>query len=91
MANWVKTISNRWLTLIYERLRQNLLDSSEYLHMGETSIQVNKEKDKAPSSKSNMWVMCTGENEKRQDVIFKYSRTRKTESSTYMIDSFDGN
>lgn len=90
MANWVNTVSDRWLKPIYERLHQNLLDSSEYLHMDETVIQVNKEKDKAPSSKSYMWVMCTGEYEKRQGVIFKYSRTRKTENAINMIDGFNG-
>ena len=90
MINWVNTVSERWLTPIYDRMRLNLIDSSEYLHIDETSIQVNKEKDKAPSSKSYMWVMCTGEYEKRQGVIFKYSRTRKTENATEMIDDFNG-
>lgn len=90
MINWVNTVSDRWLTPIYERLRQNLLNSSEYLHMDETTIQVNKEKDKAPSSKSYMWVMCTGEYEKKQGVIFKYSRTRKTENAEDMLGNYTG-
>ena len=90
MANWVNTVSDRWLKPIYERLRQNLLDSSEYSHMDETTIQVNKEKDKAPSSKSYMWVMCTGEYEKRQGVIFKYSRTRKSDNAIEMLDDYTG-
>lgn len=90
MINWVNTVSERWLTPIYDRMRLNLINSSEYLHIDETSIQVNKEKDKAPSSKSYMWVMCTGEYEKKQGVIFKYSRTRKTENVTDMINDFNG-
>jgi len=90
MANWVNTVSERWLKPIYERLHQNLLGSSEYLHMDETTIQVNKEIDRTPSSKSYMWVMCTGEYEKKQGVIFKYSRTRKTENAKEMISGYKG-
>lgn len=90
MANWVNTVSERWLSPIYERLRQNLLDSSKYLHMDETTIQVNKEKDKAPSSNSYMWVMCTGEHEKKQGVVFKYSRTRKSDNAIEILDGYKG-
>lgn len=35
-------------------------------------------------------LMCTGEYEKRQGVIFKYSRTRKTENAIDMINDFNG-
>jgi len=90
MANWVNTVSERWLRPIYGRLRQNLLDFSEYIHMDETRMQVNKEKDKAPSSKSYMWVMCTGEYEKKQGVVFKYSRTRKSDNAKEMLDDYAG-
>ncbi|MEH6347721.1 MAG: transposase [Bermanella sp.] len=50
----------RITTALYNLLNNQLL-TSEYNHMDETPVQVLKEPDKSPESKSYMWVRKTGD------------------------------
>ena len=45
----------------------------------ETTIQVNKEHGRSPTSNSYMWILRSGELEKTKGVIFKYSPSRSGE------------
>ena len=53
MANWIIRCSQDWLTPVVEILKQELL-KRDIIHCDETTVQVLKEKGKAPQTKSYM-------------------------------------
>ena len=57
MGRWMIEVGEKLKTL-KELLREELLFSSSYIHCDETVVQVLKEKDKPPESKSYMWVQA---------------------------------
>ena len=59
MANWTIRCAEDWLVSVWEAMRKELLQR-EVLHADETTVQVLKEKGKAPTTKSYMWLYCTG-------------------------------
>jgi transposase len=58
MANWMLAGAD-WLTWVYERMRQLLLDR-DILHADETTVQVLKEPGRAPQAQSYMWLYHSG-------------------------------
>ena len=56
----------------------------------ETTIQVNKEHGRSPTSNSYMWVLSSGELEKTKGVIFKYSPSRSGEMAKEFLKGFKG-
>lgn len=89
MANWVVRISGEWLKPICERIHQQLV-TSEALHCDETRIQCNEEAGKKPGSDSFMWVMCTGQEEPKQGVEFRYARSRGGHHARNLMKGFHG-
>lgn len=89
MANWVIRICEEWLAPICERIHRQLL-RSEVLHCDETRIQCNKEEGKKPSSQSFMWVMCSGQEEKHQGAVFRYTRSRGGHHAQKLMSGFSG-
>jgi len=87
MANWVIRCSEEWLKPIYDRIHEQLL-KSHVLHCDETTIQCNKEKGKKASSKSYMWVLCSGVSEEHQATLFYYSRSRGSEHAKYLLNGY---
>ena len=69
---------------------KKLKEENEVLHGDETTMQCNKEKDKKASSKSYMWVIASGEEEKTKGVIFKYSRSRSGEIAQKLLKEYKG-
>ena len=51
MANWTIRCAEDWLVPVWEAMRKELLQR-EVLHADETTVQVLKEKGKAPTTKS---------------------------------------
>ena len=89
-ANWCIKLSDYYLEPIYELMLKKLKEENEVLHGDETTMQCNKEKDKKASSKSYMWVIASGEEEKTKGVIFKYSRSRSGEIAQKLLKEYKG-
>lgn len=71
-------------------MKQDLLNSNTLIHMDETSLQCNKEPGKKASSKSYMWVMCSGADETKQGTIFTYSSSRASEVAKDILKEYKG-
>ncbi len=89
MANWTISCSEDWLTPIYNRIHEMLLNC-EVLHMDETRIQCNKEEGKKASSDSFMWVIRSAACEDIQGAFFYYSRTRSGDIAKQLLFGFHG-
>lgn len=90
MSYWIIRCSQMWLTPIYDRIHQNLLNCKS-LHMDETRIQCNKEPGKKASSHSYMWVIRSGSHESIKATYFYYSRTRKGEVAAELLKGYKNN
>lgn len=87
LSNWMIK-GSEWLELIYDRLKQNLLEQ-EVLHADETTLQVLKEPGRAAESQSYMWLYrtgCTGP----PIVLFEYQPTRSGEHPRKFLEGFKG-
>ncbi|WP_344799381.1 IS66 family transposase, partial [Litoribacillus peritrichatus] len=73
-ARWMIQCS-QLLQPLYNLMNDRLM-SSGYIHMDETTVQVLKEPDKPPESKSYMWVRRTGGPDKPV-ILFDYAPSRK--------------
>ncbi len=76
MANWIINCADRYLSLLYKRMKEEFL-KSHYIHCDETRIQVIDEPDQKGSTQNWMWVYLTDSySEAPQMVLFDYERTR---------------
>ena len=76
MANWIISCADRYLKLLYDRMKEEFL-KSRYIHCDETRLQVIDEPDQKGSSQNWMWVYLTDRySEAPQMVLFDYERTR---------------
>lgn len=89
MANWVIKASNDWLSVIYDKLKVELL-KREILHMDETVVQVLKEENKTPQSKSYMWVGRTSGDTDKHIIIFEYQPDRVHHRASDFLTGFSG-
>lgn len=89
MANWVIRCSQEWLEPVYWRILE-LLTGCGVLHMDETRIQCNKEKDKKAHSQSFMWVIRSAASEDIQATFFYYDRGRNGEVAAELLKGFHG-
>jgi transposase len=76
MAKWIITSSQKYLVHMYEFLHRKLCER-QFLMADETPIQVLKEPERRPQSKSYVWVFRTGEDQGIPIVLFHYTPTRK--------------
>ncbi len=88
MANWCIKLSQYYLEPIYELMLNKLKEESELLHCDETIMQCNKEPGRKASSNSYMWVLTSGELEKKKGVIFKYSQSRSAETAQKFLEGY---
>lgn len=89
MANWVIRCSEEWLTPVYNRIHDKLIEC-QVLHMDETRIQCNKEEGKKASSDSFMWVIRSAACEELRATFFHYSRTRSGDIARQLLENFTG-
>jgi len=89
LASWVIKNSDEFFTPFYEYLRRKLLQR-EFLMADETPVQVLKEPDKRPESKSYMWLFRTGEDGGVPIILYKYSETRAGETAYNFLEGFTG-
>lgn len=89
MANWVIRCSQEWLEPLYWRIHERLVQCG-VLHMDETRIQCNKEKDRKASSESFIWVIRSAACEEVQGAFFYYTQTRNGDTAKNLLQDFYG-
>jgi len=87
LARWVIGCAGV-LQPLHNLMRDILLDGS-LIHMDETVVQVLKEKDKAPTSNSYMWVQTGGPPDKPV-VLYDYDPSRSASVPTALLEGFAG-
>ena len=87
LARWVIG-GGKLLQPLQNLMRDTLLDGA-LIHMDETVVQVLKEKDKAATSNSYMWVQSGGPPDKPA-VLFDYDPSRSAEVPTRLLEGFQG-
>jgi len=87
MSNWTLAASSKCEPLI-EYMRKYII-RGKLINMDETTLQVLNEKDRSAQTKSYMWVMTGGENNKKV-VLFNYAPTRKQEKPVELLEGFNG-
>ena len=89
MANWVIRCSERYLSLVYDRLQKHLC-AQKIIQADETTCQVTK--DVRPSdAKSYMFVYRTSEHCKEKPVIlYQYGKTRSKSNIQKFLTGFSG-
>lgn len=89
MANWIIKCSTHWLEPIYNILKEKIL-TQDILHADETVVQVLKEKNKKPQSKSYMWLYRTGGTTEEHIVLYEYKPDRTKERPITFLKDFKG-
>ena len=90
MANWIITCSQNYLVYMYEFLHKKLLERM-LLMVDETPIQVLKETERRPQSKSYVWVFRTGEDRGVPIILFNHAPTRKgANAANFLKDAPEG-
>lgn len=88
MANWIINVHDRWLSLLYARMKDKLLEG-DIIHCDETPIQVLKEPGRKAKQKSYVWLFrspaCTVAN-----CIYEYHPTRSGSVPTRFFDGWSG-
>ena len=87
LARWVIGCAGV-LQPLHNLMRDELLDAS-LIHMDETVVQVLKEKDKAPTSNSYMWVQTGGPPDKPV-VLFDYDVSRSGSVPAALLEGYQG-
>lgn len=89
MANWVIKTSERYLSLVYDRMREELM-KSPVIHADETPVMVTKD-GREGMHKNYMWVYRSGQMCKaRQAVLYDYQKTRKADAPDEFLKGFGG-
>lgn len=88
MANWLILVSMRWLSIIFERMHQLLLQH-DIIHADETGVQVLHEPGRTANSESYMWLYRTGR-DGPPIVLFEYQTTRARKHPQKFLQGFKG-
>ncbi len=89
MANWTIKCAERYFSLLYDRLQNELL-SHDLLQADETPVLVSKD-GRPAGSKSYMWVYRTGKMHKASPIIlYDYQRTRNSSHPKEFLKGFGG-
>ena len=91
MANWIINCADRYLKLLYARMKEEFL-KSRYIHCDETRLQVIDEPEQCGSTQNWTWVYLTDRySEAPQMVLFDYERTRAGyHPKTFLGEQFEG-
>ena len=89
MANWVITLSERYLSLVYDRLKAEIV-KTPVIHADETPVMVTKD-GREGMHKNYMWVYRTGTMCKAKPaIVYEYQRTRKADAPQEFLKDFAG-
>lgn len=90
MANWNIKISEYYFSYLYNLMHKKMKEENELMNCDETTMQCNKEEGRKASSNSYMWVVRSGELEKRKGIIFKYSPSRSEKTAQEFLKGYKG-
>ena len=89
MASWTIRCTERYLSLMYDRLHQKLYDH-HVIQADETPCLVNKD-GRPAGSKSYMWVYRTGSMTRGgQIILYQYQKTRNASHPREFLKEFNG-
>lgn len=88
MSNWMINVSERWLSLLYEHMKKELLKLN-IIHCDETTLQVLKEPGREPQSKSYMWLYRSGRYGP-PIVLYEYKPSRAGACPKKFLEGFIG-
>ena len=88
MAGWIIKCTERYLSLLYDRMKVELLGHS-VVHADETPLLVSKD-GRSAGSKSYMWVYRSNVLDDRPIVVYEYQKTRKTDHPKEFLKGFEG-
>ncbi len=88
LANWMLHGSNDWLSIIYNRMHEHLIQEN-ILHADETSVQVLHEEDRKATCKSYMWLFMTGHTSPKI-ILYDYQTTRASKHPRGFLKGFKG-
>lgn len=90
MANWVITCSERYLSLLYDRLHKELVNTNSVLQADETTVIVNKD-GKDTGKKSQIWLYRSGEyNTEKPIILYDYCGGRSADNPLVFLKGFKG-
>ena len=89
MANWIVMASERYFSLVTDRLKEELLGRHSVVHCDETPMLVTKDGRKA-GSKSYMWVYRSNVLDPDPVVLFDYHKTRHHKHPQEFLGDFTG-
>jgi len=89
MSNWLLKATEDWLEPIYNGLKE-MLCSRSVIHADETTLQVLREPDKTPQSKSYMWLYRSGGDAVHPIVLYEYQPDRKAKRPAEFLKDFKG-
>ena len=85
MAGWTITVYQLYLGYLVQYIHRELV-KRKFLMMDETPIQVLKEPDKRPQSKSYVWLLRSGEDGLPPLLLYRYSPSRNRDNAVGMLD-----
>ena len=89
MANWVMVTAERYISLLYDRLKEEIM-KSHVIHADETPVVVTKD-GREGIHKSYMWVYRSGSMCKANPaVLYEYQKTRKADAPGEFLKGFKG-
>lgn len=88
MANWIITCAQTYLKPVYDYFHRELL-KRHFLMADETPIQVLKEPDRRPQSKSYVWLIRSGEDRLPPIILYHYTETRAGRNAADFLDGID--
>jgi len=87
LSNWVLKCADL-LSKIVDAMKIKIV-ASDYARADETTVQVLKEENRDPSTKSYMWIFMTGL-KTNNHIVFEYHPTRGGEAATNFFSGFQG-
>lgn len=87
MAAWTILVFQLYFQWVVQFFHRELL-KRQFLMMDETPVQVLKEPDKRPQSKSYVWLLRSGENGLPPLLLYRYSLTRNGDNAVEMRSFF---
>lgn len=89
LANWIIYCADQYLKPMYEYFHRQLL-KRQFLMADETTVQVLKEPERSPKSKSYMWLYRTGEDGLPTIILYGYTPTRAGYNAGEFLTGFKG-
>ena len=90
MASWIIYCSENYFRPVYKYMHRQLL-KRRYLMADETPIQVLKEPERRPQSKSYVWLVRTGEDGEVPIILYHYTPTRAGKNAeAFLKDAEEG-